>query len=178
MMLAASQVEELLTIFLVVVLALIGAVGFGAVVLLLRAILPGVGRAADASLARLDRRRLLVGGILPLLGAALIGSATSSMQGTWVAFVYAVVIALPLALATIVGAMAAIPHLGGQVLRSGAEASPLARASIGGLVTGLAMVSWLLPPLGVLVTVLLAGWWIGIGLGGLVARTPKTAADG
>jgi hypothetical protein len=174
----AAQVEQLLTILLVVVLSLIGSVGFGAVALLLRAILPGVGRAADASLARLGTRRLLLVGILPLVGAALLARAVHASDNRTVEGLYALLVALPLALATVVGAMAALPHLGGQVLRSGLEASPLARASVGGLVTGLAMVSWLLPPLGVLVSALVAGWWIGIGLGGLVRRAQETALEG
>lgn len=174
----ATQSEELLTILLVVVLSLIGAIGFGAVALLLRTILPGVGTSADASLARLGTKRLLLAGVLPIIGAGLVARAVETAHNPTIEGIYALVVALPLALALLVGAMAAIPHLGGQVLRSGAEASPLARATTGGLVTGLAMVSWLLPPLGVLVTVLLAGWWIGIGLGGLVGRAPKTAVEG
>ncbi len=173
----AAQLQELLVILLVVVLSLIGAVGFGAVALLLRAILPGVADLADASLARLDTRRLLLSGILPLVGAALLGSAAEGAGNEVFAGAVAILVFLPLALALVVGAMGAIPHLGGQVLRSGVEASPLARASAGGLVTGLAMVSWLLPPLGVLVTVLLAGWWVGIGLGGVAGRSPKTPAE-
>jgi hypothetical protein len=37
------------------------------------------------------------------------------------------------------------------------------------------MVSWALPPLGVLVSVLLAGWLLGIGLGAVIGK-PATAA--
>ena len=111
----AAQSEQLLTILLVVVLSLIGSIGFGAVALLLRAILPGVGRTADASLARLGTKRLLLVGILPIVGAALIGRAVEAVNNDVVGGIYGLVVVLPLGLATLVGAMAALPYLGGQV---------------------------------------------------------------
>jgi hypothetical protein len=172
-----EQVQNALMVLIVVVLGLVGAVGLGAVALLLRAILPGVGRAADASLARIGAKRLWLTGVLPLVGAGLLGRAVHSAQSEVAGAVFGVLVVLPLCVALGVGALAALPHLGAQVQRGGAEASPLRCASVGGLVTGLAMVSWLVAPLGVAVTVLLAGWWIGIGLGGLVRRPAAPAAS-
>lgn len=169
--------EALLKVLLVIVLALLACVGAGATALLLRVILPGVAASADASLARLSTRRLFLGGILPLVGAALLARAVGWTGSSAVGGIYALVVALPLALAVIAGAMAALPHLGGQVMRAGSEASPLARAAVGGFVVGLAMTSWALPALGVLVSVLLAGWLLGIGLGSALQR-PVAGASG
>ncbi|MDJ0521807.1 MAG: hypothetical protein QNJ90_07000 [Planctomycetota bacterium] len=170
--LAAGTTEQLVQVLLVVVLGAIGCVGFGAAMLLLRVILPGVARSADASLGRMRTGRLLVVGILPLVGSALLARGVELAKVEALETAYLLLVALPLALALLVGAMSGLPHVGARVLREGADPSPLARASIGGLVIGLAMVSWAAPPLGVLVTVLLAGWLLGIGLGGLI-REPR-----
>lgn len=170
-----GSADGLLRILLIIVLALVVCVGIGATTLLLRVILPGVARAADASLARLSGKRLLLAGILPLVGAALLARGVELTGSQAAGGIYAVLVGLPIALAVIVGAMAALPHLGRQVMKADSDAAPLLRASVGGLVAGLAMLSWALPPLGVLVSVLLAGWFTGIGLGAVV-RAPVPAA--
>ena len=52
----------------------------------------------------------------------------------------------------------------------GADASPLKRGALGGLVVGFALASWIIPPLGLVVSVLLSAWFVGIGLGALIRR--------
>jgi hypothetical protein len=151
------------------VVALLGAlllsVGTGCAAALVRLILPGLAGRADRSLASLGGARLVVTGVLPLVGA-LVLSAVASNVGTPS---LSLVLWVPLLLLAVAGAVAALPHVGERLLRAGPEASLLARATVGGLVVGLAMATWLLPPLGLLVTLLVAGWLVGIGLGGLWA---------
>ena len=76
-------------------------------------------------------------------------------------------------LAWVGGFTAGLLHVGTKVLRADSEASPLARAALGGLVVGLALTSWIIPPLGLLVSVLLSAWFVGIGLGALIRRTAR-----
>ena len=165
-----GSTEGLLRLLLVVVLALVVCLGVGAATLVLRVILPGVARSADASLARLSTKRLFLAGILPLIGAALLARGVEVSGSEVLGGIYGVVVLLPIGLATIAGAMAALPHLGTRALRTDSNASPLARAAVGGVVVGLALMTWPLPPLFVIVCVLLAGWLLGIGLGGLFWR--------
>jgi hypothetical protein len=148
------------------VVALLGAlllsVGTGCALALLRIVLPGLAGRADRSLASLGAGRLVVTGVLPLVGA-LVLSAVATNAGAPPALALAWWI--PLLLLAVAGAMAALPHAGERLLRAGSQASLLARAAVGGLVVGLAMATWFLPPLGLLVTLLVAGWLVGIGLG-------------
>ena len=150
--------------------------GIGATAVLMRIVLPGLTAAADASLARLSTKRLLLAGLVPLIGAGLLaqGVAHSGLEALGV--VFALLVALPLILATLVGALAAIPRVGAGALRSGAGA-PLTRAAVGGLVMGLSMVTWAVPPLGVLVSLLLASWCLGAGLGVFLRRAPNQADE-
>ncbi len=174
-LLAATSTEKLVQVLLVVVLAAIACVGAGAAVLLVRVVLPGVAGAADASLGRMGTRRLLLTGILPLVGAGLLARGVELAGSDVLGAVYFFLVLLPIALALLVGATAGVPHIGARVLRDGSSPAPLACAALGGLVIGLAMVSWAIPPVGLLVTVLLAGWLLGIGLGAFV-RAPRAAA--
>jgi hypothetical protein len=175
LLLAVGTTEKLVQVLLVVVLAAIGCVGFGAAMLLLRVILPGVARAADASLGRMRTGRLFLVGVLPLVGAALLARGVELANSQALETAYLIVVALPLTLALLVGALAGLPHIGARVLREGADPAPLLRASLGGLVVGLSMVSWALPPLGLVMTLLLAGWLLGVGLGAFV-RAPRPDA--
>ena len=81
---------------------------------------------------------------------------------------------IPFVLAWSGGFTAGVLHIGTKVLRKDTGAAPLTRASLGGLVVGLALTSWIVPPLGMLVTVLLSAWFVGIGLGALIRRRPAT----
>jgi len=166
--LLAGRTEQLLEVLLVLVLAAIACVGIGATALLLRVILPGVAHAADASLGRMRARRLTLFGLLPLLGAGALARGVSLAGTKPLEVAYLVLVALPLALALIAGLMAGLPHVGARVLRADSDPAPLLRATLGGLVVGLAMVSWALPPLGLLVSFLLAAWALGIGIGAVV----------
>ena len=172
--LAAADSEGLLQLLLAVVLGAIACIGLGAAALVVRAILPGAAASADASLARLSTWRLFVSGILPIVGAALLARGVDLVGNDVVSGIFLLIIVLPLTLAWIAGLLAGLPYLGGKALRQGSEASPLARAALGGLVAGLAMVSWVLPPLGLVLTLLLTGWFLGIGLGSLIHRRPRT----
>ena len=86
---------------LAIVLGLLGCVGAGAVALVLRVILPGVAAAADASLARLRTGRLVVAGIVPLVGAALLARGVQLVGSPVLGGVYALVVVQPLALAVL-----------------------------------------------------------------------------
>jgi hypothetical protein len=167
---ASDGAKSPVALLVAIVLGLLGCVGAGAVALVLRVILPGVAGAADASLARLRPGRLVLAGVVPILGAALLGRGVALVGQPALGAVYLLAVVLPLAIALLLGAMAALPHLGARVLRADPPPSPLRCASVGGLVTGLSMASWVLPPLGVAFSVLLAGWLLGIGLGAFVRR--------
>ena len=143
--------------------ALLLSVGTGCAAALLRLIVPGVAARADRSLASLGGARLVATGVLPLVGALAL-SAVATNAG---APSLTLVLWVPLLLLAVVGAVAALPHVGERLLRAGQGASLLARATVGGLVVGLAMATWILPPLGLLVTLLVAGWLVGVGLGTL-----------
>jgi len=166
--------EGPLGVLIVVVLGLLGCAGVGATALLLRIMLPGVAAAADASIGRLSTKRLLLIGVVPLIGAALVAQGVGLAGSEVLGGIFLLVVGLPIAIAILVGAMAALPRIGAGAMRSGAEAAPLARAAVGGLVLGLAMVSWALPPLGFLISLLLAGWLLGTGLGTCMRRSAAT----
>ena len=163
--------EGLLGVLIAVVLGLLGCVGIGATVLLLRIMLPGVAAAADASIGRLSTKRLLLVGVVPLIGAALVAQGVGLAGSEALVGIFLLVVGLPIAIAILVGAMAALPRIGAGALRSGAETAPLAQAAVGGLVLGLAMVSWAVRPLGFFVSLLLAGWLLGTGVGACIRRS-------
>ena len=163
--------EGPLGVLLALILGLLACVGIGATALLLRIMLPGVAAAADASIQRLSTKRLLLVGIVPLVGAAFVAGGVKSTGSEALGGIFLLVVGLPIAIAILVGAMAALPRIGAGALRSGVEAAPLAQAAVGGLVLGLAMVSWALPPLGFAVSLLLAGWLLGTGLGTCIRRS-------
>lgn len=171
--LAAAQTDDLLRVLLVVVLVAIGCVGVGTTALLLRVVLPGVATATDRALSAMTGRRLLAAGVLPLIGAALLAQGVALAGNSVLGGAFVLVVALPLTLAWLGGVLAALPYVGARLLRGGDEASPLLRGAVGGLVMGLAVVTWTIPPLGVLVSVLLTGWFLAIGVGAaLGARGP------
>ena len=177
-LLAAAQTDDLVRALVIVVLVALGCIGVGTTAMLLRVILPGVARAADGALRGMGGRRLFLAGILPLVGAGLLARGVGLTQNEVLGGAYVLVVALPLTLAWITGALAGLPHIGARLLRGGTDASPLMQGAVGGLVTGLSMVTWALPPLGVLVTVILTGWFVGIGLGSAFrARAKNHALD-
>jgi hypothetical protein len=180
-LLAAAPSEHLLQALLIVVLVAVGAIAVGVTALVLRIILPGVARPTDRALASMGTARLFLAGVLPLVGAALLARGVQLAGSGVLTGVYLVVVALPVCLALVAGAMAGLPHLGRRVLRAGADPAPLVEAALGGLVAGLAMVTWALRPLGVLVTLLLAAWFVGIGLGAVLGgrrRAPDAGDEG
>jgi hypothetical protein len=153
----------------------VGAVffaGLGVATAVLRVVLPRLARAADASLAGLGTARMAVTGILPLVGAMLLTAAAAPAGAGGVV---AIVVWLPIGLLTVAGSMAAVPHLGGRLLKSGADASLFARSAVGGIAVGLAMATWAVQALGLLVSLLLLGWFLGAGIGLLFPR--RVAAD-
>ena len=79
--LAAGGTEGLLHLLLLAVLGAIACIGLGAAALGVRAIVPGAAAAADASLARMSAWRLFASGILPLVGAALLGALAALYRG-------------------------------------------------------------------------------------------------
>ncbi|MDA1195143.1 MAG: hypothetical protein O2894_08150 [Planctomycetota bacterium] len=173
-LLAAATTDSLVQVLLGIILAAIACVGLGAATLLIRIMLPGVARAADASIARLGSKRLFLTGLLPLVGAGLLARGAGAIGGEAAGLVLLFLVILPLGLAWVLGLVAGLPHIGAKALRADSTAAPLGRAAMGGLVAGLAMTSWALPPLGVCISLLLSAWFVGIGLGALIHRGSPT----
>jgi len=172
----APDAGKLLGVLLAVVLGLLACVGIGATVLLLRIMLPGIAGAADDAIARLSTKRLILGGVLPIVGAALVAQGIGTTQSETLGAIFLLLVGLPMVIALLVGAMAALPRIGAGALRGGERASPFARCAVGGLVLGLSLVSWALPPLGALVSLLLLGWFFGAGVGAAIRRSGPTTA--
>ena len=164
---AAKDGTNLDHVFGLLAVLLVGVIvfaGIGASMAVLRVVLPGLARAVDQSVEGLSTGRMLLTGILPLVGAWLLGAAVHHAGDRTLVGAYALVVLLPLCLLTVTGALAAIPHLGARLLARGEDVSPLRRSLVGGLVVGLAGTTWVLPPLGALVSLFLFGWFLGIGL--------------
>lgn len=172
--LAAAETEELLQVLLLVVLGAVACLGLGAATLVIRIILPRPAAALDRSLARLGTGRLFLMGVLPLVGAGLLARGVELARHDLLSAAYLLLVAIPLVLAWIGGFLAGLMHIGAKVRRADSDASPLARAALGGLVMGLALTSWIVPPLGLLVSLLLSAWFVGIGLGALIKRRSPT----
>jgi hypothetical protein len=162
--------DDPVRVLVVLVLLALGVVGFGCALAVLRVILPHVASATDRSVQAMGTGRLLAMGVLPLVGAALLGAGVGQVGAPVLGWVYLLVVAVPLVLLVLAGAAAGVPHVGGALLLRGEERSPLARSVVGALVTALAMATWVWPPLGVLVTVLIVGWFLGAGLGAVWGR--------
>ena len=168
--LANTDTQELLQLVLLLPLAITAALGLGAATLVIRIILPGVAAATDRSLADLGTLRLFVMGVLPIVGAGLLARGVELANHEIVSLLFVVLVGIPLVLAWTGGFTAGLNHIGQKVLRDGADASPLKRGALGGLVVGFALASWIIPPLGLVVSVLLSAWFVGIGLGALIRR--------
>ena len=166
----ASGLDHLLGLLAVLVLGVVLFAGLGAALAVLRVVLPGLARAADRSVEGLSTGRMVLTGVLPLVGALLLGAAVHHAGDRALGAVYALVVGLPLSLLTITGALSALPHLGARLLKEGVETSLLRRSLVGGLVAGLAGTTWARPPLGILVSLFLLGWFLGIGLSTLFRR--------
>jgi hypothetical protein len=172
-LLAAAPLDALLSLVTGLILAALGFAGAGAAVALLRVVLPGVARAADDALLLVSTSRALVSGVLPLVGAMLVswGLAGAGLPPAWSLLVW-----IPVLVLTVLGALAAVPHVGERLLATGASVrSPLARAVFGATAIGLAHATWVLSPLGLLVSLTTAGWCLGVGLG-IVAKGRNRAA--
>ena len=169
-----ADAGTLLAVLLAVVLGFVAAAAMGAVALLLRILLPGATRAADASIGRLGAKALALGGVLPLLGAGLMAQGVGRAGNEWLGGAFVLLVLLPLFLAFLLGLMAVVPYVGARALRPDPERAPLVEAGTGGVLVGLAMATWVLPPLGLLLTLLLAGWCVATGLGTVLHRTAPT----
>ena len=172
---ATEPGEALVAVLLYVVVGLVLSAGVGAALATLRVILPGLASAADRSLEAGGTRRLLLMGVLPLLGAAILLQAVAALGSAAASWIVFLAVVVPVVLALLVGAMAALPHLGERLLERGSPRSPLARAAGGGVVVGLAATTAWVPPLFALVALLLGGWFLGIGLGAVLGRRGPTA---
>ncbi len=155
-------------------------VGLGCLLAVLRIIFPGPARKADAALERLSTGRLLLTGLLPVVGIGLLGAAAEATHVEALVVVWVVALLLPAALLMIVGALAAVPHLGAGLLRSRDDRSLLARSVVGALVLGLALgASAALGPLVHFVGMIVAGWFLGAGLGVIFRpASPRAAGAG
>ena len=161
-----AQAHEPGKVLAIVVLALLFAIGIGCLVAVLRIIFPGPVRKADAALERLSTGRLLLTGLLPAVGIMLLGAAAEATHVEALVIVWVVALLLPAALLTIMGALAAVPHLGGALLRYREDRSLLSRCVVGTVVLGFALgASAALQPLIAFVGTIVAGWFLGAGLG-------------
>lgn len=168
--LASGAGEQLATLALYVLAGLLLSAGFGTAMAVLRVIVPAAATAADRSLGRASTRRLLLAGVLPLLAAALLGRALEALGSPALLLAYLLLIVVPLALALLLGALAAVPHLGERLWERGTPRSALGRAVGGGVALGLAATTLWIQPLFALVGLLLGGWLVGIGLGTVFGR--------
>lgn len=160
----------------IALLAVLFAVGTGCLVAVLRVVFPGPAAKADAALERLGTGRLLLTGLLPVVGIGLLGAAAAATHVQALTAVWAIVLFLPAALLMLVGALAAVPHLGGALLRTREERSLLARSVVGTVALGLALgATAAVPPLVHFVAMILAGWFLGAGLG--VVFRPAAASE-
>lgn len=150
-----------------VLLAVLVVVGLACFLAVLRVMFPGPTRKADLAVGRLTTGRLLLTGLLPLVGTGLLGWAAEASGVEALGIVWGVVIFLPLAVLSLVGAMAAIPHLGAGLLSRGSERSLLARTIVGSLVLGFALgtVGAALKPVAPFLLAVVLGWFLGVGLG-------------
>jgi hypothetical protein len=162
--------EALVAVALYALVGVIFSVGLGAAVATLRVILPGLGGLADRSLSTIGGRRLFLAGVLPLLGAALLGQFVAQAGQQGLSGAYALLVLVPLGLLMLLGLLAALPHLGARLSGERGPSSPLGRAALGGLALGLAATTVWLPPLFGVVALLLGGWLLGIGLTALFGR--------
>ena len=123
--------------------------GAGCLLAVLRTVFPGPTRLADGAVGRLGTGRLLLAGVLPAVGVALLGAGAERSGVPGLGLAWGVLLGLPALLLSVLGAMAAIPHLGATLLRGGVDRSLLARSVVGSLTLGLAMVAavWALKPL-------------------------------
>lgn len=162
-----------------IVVGLLLVAGIGSLIGLLRVIFAGPARAADAAVQRLHTGRLLLTGVLPLVGAGLLGVAAEATGSEAVQIVWGVVIGLPVMVLIAVGALAAIPHLGSRLLARGRESerSLLARCIGGALVLILALgpLVWGVKQIAPVVGVLVAAWFLGTGLGTIFR--PRTSPE-
>ena len=172
----AVSAEALLVVLLYVAIGLILSAGLGAALAVLRVVLPGLSRAADHALAGVTTKRLVLTGLLPLLGAALLLRAVEALGVPALGWVVGLVIVVPVLLFLVLGAMAAVPHLGERLLERGTPRSALGRAMGGGLAVGLAATTMWVPPLFALVALLVGGWLLGIGLGAALGRSPAAGS--
>lgn len=180
---SAASGETLLTVLLYVVLGVLVAAGVGAAVATLRVVLPGLAGAADRALAATGGRRLLLMGVLPLLGVGLLAQLAGASKDPTLGGIVALGVLVPAGLLIVLGLLAALPHLGQRLLegqRAREEERPrsaLTRAVGGGIALGLAATTAWLPPFFALLALLVGGWLLGIGLSTLVGRRAATPAD-
>ncbi len=177
-LLAGVQAEHLGLILLVFCCAVAAGLGLAGMVALLRVVLPGVARAADRAARHGRTRNIGLLGLLPLVGALLLGAGVKRLHSQAAEGAFAVLVGLPLMLFLVAGALGAVPFIGRRILHRGDDAGVLRQSLGGGLVLGLTCTTAALPPLGWLVFFLLLGWLLSIGLGALKSAPlePSTEA--
>jgi hypothetical protein len=168
-------VTQVWTLVGVLVVGLLFWVGVGCAIALVRIVLPGLAGAADRSLAALSTSRLVVSGVLPIVGALLVTWAIAEAK---VLPAVALLVWIPLCLLFFAGATAALPRIGERLAKAGGDLSLVRRCVAGALAVGFASLTWLFWPLGLLVTLLLAGWILGAGLGLLAGRAVDRPGPG
>lgn len=175
----AGVPKDPLRILASVVLYALLVASIGCALAVVRIIFPGPARLADEAAKRLHTWRLLLTGLLPIVGAGLLGFAAKQSGVEALTVVWAIVIALPVAILSLIGATAAVPHLGAGVLKGGEDHSLLARSITGALVLGFALgaVALVFPKLAPLPGVVVAGWFLGAGLGVVFRTRPEVRTD-
>ncbi len=152
-------------------------VGVGCLLGVLRIVFPGPADRADRAVARLGSLRLLVTGVLPLLGMTLLAYATQ-FGGEPAEVAFTLVVLLPAGALTLLGASALVPHVGGGML--GRQRSLLVRAVVGAVVLGLAFgaAAMLGRQVGIsLFALLVLSWFFSAGLGAVLAPRDLPPAE-
>ncbi len=155
------------------------AAGVGCLLAVLRIVFPHPTATADRAVSRLASGRLLLTGILPALGVGLLGQAVGHAGVPFLGGAYALVVLLPAAALALLGAMAAVPHLGRGLLGAGHDRSLLVSVVTGALVLTLAgAAAVVLGRAGgaALFGLLVGGWFLGTGLGAALDRANGGAA--
>lgn len=157
---------------------LVGLLTIGTVVAcllcLLRVGLPHLAVATDRAAARGGGWRMILLGLVPVVGAGLLQHALEQSGNTTIQQVFAIVILLPMMLLVGVGAMGGVVSLGRRLLAEHRQVGDLAAALTGAGCLAAAHLVYVVEALGVLLSILLLGWLLHLGIGTFVGPARKT----
>jgi len=147
---------------------------------LLRVGLPRLAVATDRAASRGGGWRMILLGLLPVVGAGLLQGALDQSGNTTVQQVFAIVVLLPMVLLVLIGAMGGVVSLGRRLLAEHRQVGDLAAALTGAGCLAAAHLIYVVEALGVLYSVVLLGWLLHLGIGTFVGpgRNPGVPTPG